>query len=307
MKLTIPFLLVALCAVGAQAQANPNPAISRPLVCKKGGDVGPAGTCVPFDPNNPEHRRLLEKMAQPSPDIRSAPPMQSPPAPAPVTSIGQTSFQTPPLFIYQPLVPKPPDETAPEPYCDLACSQTKLHQFDSPSAKPGQAPPGAGALWGATHALRERQERSRQMRSQQQDAQLQDAQLQDALRTEAFVADMLALRMDISFVRANSSPRMSPEPGMRPEDIQIFEDEECRGHKNGDRIENLFDHTFWVCYESVADGDVHATELNLPAGGAADLRRWTKGFTEEQMQELRGRVCQRPHSDYIDKLVCNRK
>jgi hypothetical protein len=144
------------------------------------------------------------------------------------------------------------------------------------------------------------------MRSQQQ-----DAQLQYALRTEALVADMYALRKDISFVRTNSEPNYSPdmplEPGMRPEDIQIFEDEECQGHKNGERVTNIFDHTLWVCYESIADGQVHATELSLPGGGAADLRRWTKGFTDEQMQELRGRVCERPHSDYIDKLLCYQK
>ena len=56
----------------------------------------------------------------------------------------------------------------------------------------------------------------------------------------------------------------------------------------------------------MADGDIHATELNLSGGPAADLRRWTKGFTDEQMEELRGRVCERPHSDYMDKLMCHR-
>lgn len=306
MRWTVALLFIGFSSGVIHAQANPDPAVSHPVVCEKGGDVGPAGKCVPFDPNNPEHRNLLEKTGQAPPDILPTTPTQNPPGP--VKSFAPTTSQTPSLVIvpYQPSVPKPQVEATPEPYCDLACSRAKLHQFDTPSPQPGQAPPGAGALWGVTHALRERQERSRQA-----GAQRQDAQLQDALRREAFVSDMLDLAMDIRFVRTNSQPKFSPglplEPGMRPEDIQIFEDEECHGHKNGDRVENIFDHTLWVCYESLADGDVHATEPNLPGGGAADLRRWTKGFTDEQFQELQNRVCERSHSEYIDKLVCNRK
>jgi hypothetical protein len=305
MRWTILLLLIGLCAGEAHAQANP--AVRPPLICRTGTDTGPGGKCVPLNLDNPEDRKLLEKIIQTPPDIRSAPPVLPPTPPDPVISIGTTIVQTPSLVIvpYQPLVPIPQAETAPEPYCDLACSQAKLHQFDTLPSQPGQAPSGAGALWGVTQALSERQQRSRQVRSQQQ-----DTQLQDALRTEAFTTDMLALRIDISFVRANSQPKLSPgmplQMGMRPEDIQIFEDQLCLGHKNGDRVENIFDRTLWVCYESVTDGDMHATEPNLPGGGAADLRRWTKGFTDEQTQELRKRVCERSHSNYIDNLICYR-
>ena len=85
MKLIISLLLVGFCATMVHAQANPDPGVSRPLVCKKGGDVGPAGTCVPYDPNNPEHRKLLGIMnGTPQPSL-SALPVQPPPPPDPIT------------------------------------------------------------------------------------------------------------------------------------------------------------------------------------------------------------------------------
>jgi hypothetical protein len=299
MKWTV-LLFIGFWTNALYAQTNPDPAVSHPVVCKNGGDAGPAGTCVPFDPNNPEHRKLLDKMNQTRPDGRSAPPVQPPPPPDPVTSLAPTDFQIPPLITAPTpaIAPKPQTNTATEPYCDLACSQAKLHQFDTPSSQPGQAPPGAGALWGVSQALHERQVQSHQ----------QDTQLQNALRDETFVSDMLALRMDISVV-AHSKEHYPDQPLPLSDDVKFKQeaaDDECQTRKEGQHVTTVFNET-WVCYQSRADGHMHATELNLPGGGAADLRRWTKGFTAEQMQELRGRVCERPHLDYIEKLMCYRK
>ncbi len=175
MRWTVALLFVGFWTGTAYAQANPDPAVSHPVVCKKGGN-GPAGNCVPFDPNNPEHRKLLEKTGQTPPDIRSAPPVQPPPPPDPITSLRPTD--SPPLVTAPnpALVPKQPASTAPEPYCDLACSQAKLHQFDTPPSQPGQAPPGAGALWGSSQAMRQRQESRRAAAIQQQKRELQAAQ-----------------------------------------------------------------------------------------------------------------------------------
>jgi hypothetical protein len=173
MRWVISLVLIGFCAGEVYSQANPDPTVSHPMVCKKDGEVGPAGKCVPFDPNNPEHRKLLDKMNQTPPDLRSAPPVQPPLPPDTVKSLGPTGFQTPPLVTApNPSVPKPPINTATAPSCDLACSEAKLHQFDTPPSQPGQAPPGAGALWGVSQALRERQERSRAATLQQQEQEL---------------------------------------------------------------------------------------------------------------------------------------
>ena len=91
-----------------------------------------------------------------------------------------------------------------------------------------------------SQALGQRQARQRQMRLQQQ-----DAQLQNALHTEALVTDMLALRMNIGFVRANSQPNYSP--GTSPEVVQQFADDECQNHKKGERVTTVFDDKLWVC------------------------------------------------------------
>jgi hypothetical protein len=170
-------LFIGFWTSALYAQTNPDPAVSHPVVCKKEGGVGPAGNCVPFDPNNPEHRKLLDKMNQTPPDVRSVPPVQPPPSPDPVTSLAPMDFQTPPLITAAnpAIAPKPQTNTATELYCDLACSQAKLHQFDTPSSQPGQAPPGAGALWGVSQALSQQQQQRRQVVGQRQEQELRDS------------------------------------------------------------------------------------------------------------------------------------
>jgi hypothetical protein len=235
-KWSISLLLIGLCAEAVHAQANPDPAVSHPVVCKKSGDTGPAGNCVALDPHNPEHRKLLDKMNQTPPDIRSAPPVLVVPPP-PLPDLGS--------FFKLPEPPPPPsydlgvrDSQVPAKPQTKSPFNTLPDTGSKPSERfqPGQAPSGSGALSGIAQAMNEANRKRQQRRLQGAQARLQAA-------------------------NAELSKRMM---GLSPQEQQKIWDRMCLSE--GDSIELMGQER--TC-EIGTDGMLHAPGYNPPAAAPA--------------------------------------
>jgi len=283
MRWTILLLLIGLCGGEVHSQANPDPAVSHPVVCKKGGDVGPAGRCVPFDPNSPEDRKLIEKMSQTPPDIRSAPPVQPPPPPDPVTSLGPTNFQTPPLVTAPSSMSKPPTDVVLVPYCDLACFEAKSHQFDAPSTQPGQAPAGAGALWGISQAMRQRQARLATQQKQQQDSTRQNEQQDKDSDIDWLQKQNAADAADLAFMK-----QQNPQWERQQRDQQRLNAWRNR-NPSGEELKALR-----------ADIRQSLKDQGL-SPESADATGDTRGLSPQQLRNMWDEVCRSNHKegDYI--------
>jgi len=111
-------------------------------------------------------------------------------------------------------LPVEPGQLAEE-RCNPVDTQTKLHQFDTPPSRPGQAPLGAGALWGVGQAMRNR--RAATIRREEQELQAAEASvLAISSERERLKADLSALQ------QIRNKYVFQPLDEVPPEVVKIF-------------------------------------------------------------------------------------